>query len=321
MRSGSRLSPLAVVLLGGLALAPLVRAQTPPTAAASAPARTRGSDVWVVDLRRDGDRATLARLRRVTDADGYHNQPAFTPDGKAILFTGVTDGAPLGTATDIYRWDIGSRTTTRLTSTAESEYSAAPLPSGVHFTVVRVERDSSQRLWRLNDEGLVVTPVLPRLRKVAYYVWADTARMVLAMLDSAVGGPLSLVVADAGTGAVTPVAKRVGRSIQKIPGRASVSYVQRDSSGTGAWLMELEPYSRRSMRLLRLPDGVEYHAWLPDGALLLGTPRGLAYVRSVGIGATVQPLPLPAGAPTDLAITRVAVSPKGDRVAFVAERK
>ncbi|HEX8907302.1 MAG TPA: hypothetical protein VF771_20790 [Longimicrobiaceae bacterium] len=301
-------------------LAPLPRAlraqaaqpATPP--AAPAPA-SRGTDVYVADLRRrDGD-PSIGRLRRVTNADGYHNQPAFTPDGRAVLFSAAPGGGP-GAPPDIYRYDVREKRVRRLTSTPESEYSPAPLPGGLHFTVLRVERDSAQRLWRLNDEGLVVTPVLPRERRVAYYVWSDSARMVLALLDS---GGLSLHVADAGTGALARVAHPVGRSIQRIPGRAAVSFVQRDSAGT-SWLMELDPATRRTRRLLPLPAGAEHHAWLPDGTLIAGTPQGLLFTRPTVAGdAWHHVRGQPNGPP--LAVSRVAVSPKGDRIAFVAERR
>ena len=40
----------------------------------------------------------------ITRSPGYDNQPSFTPDGAAILFTSNRGG----TQTDIYRYDVGS---------------------------------------------------------------------------------------------------------------------------------------------------------------------------------------------------------------------
>jgi hypothetical protein len=270
----------------------------------------------MAELGRADGAPTLGHLRRVTNADGYHNQPAFTGDGRALLYSAAPRGAA-GAPPDIYRYDIRAREVERLTSTPESEYSPSPIPGGRrHFTVVRVERDSAQRLWRLNQGGLVVTPVLPRERRVAYYVWADSAHLVLALLDS---GGLSLHVADAVSGALVPVARNVGRSIQRIAGRGTVSFVQRDASGA-AWLAELAPASRRVTRLMRLPDGGEHHAWLPDETVLVGTPQGLVYARPGTAGARWRPVPIPKGARA-LSISRITVSPRWDRVAFVAERR
>lgn len=299
-----------VALASLLPLPAALRAQ-----AASAAPPSRGTDVYVADLRRrDGDPA-IGQLRRVTNADGYHNQPAFTSDGRAILFSAAPGGGP-GAPPDIYRYDLRAKKADRVTSTPESEYSPAPLPGSGHFTVVRVERDSAQRLWRLNDEGLVVTPVLPRERRVAYYAWSDSASMVLALLDS---GGLSLHVADAVTGVLTRVAHPVGRSIQRIPGRAAVSFVQRDSAGR-AWLMELDVASRQTRQLVPLPDGAEHHAWLRDGTVIAGTPRGLLFTRPAVAGDPWHHVRgQPNGPP--LAVSRVTVSAKGDRIAFVAERR
>lgn len=306
--------------VGALPAAGPVGAQATPGArgAQAAPGAAHGTDIWIADVRRKGSDVELRRLRRVTNADGYHNQPAFTPDGRALLFSAAPRGAA-GAPPDVYRYDVAKREAARLTNTPESEYSPAPVPGGVQFTVVRVERDSAQRLWRLDGEGLVVTPVLPRERRVAYYAWADSGRMVLALLDSAVGGALSLFVAETGTGRLLPVARNVGRSIQRIPGRGTVSFVQRDSAGASR-LVALDPTSRSTARLLRLPGGAEHHAWLPDGTVLAGTPRGLASATPGPTAARWHPVELPANAPL-LAITRVAVSPRGDRVAFVAERR
>ena len=314
-RSARSLGPLAC--LAAFAAAPsLGVAQAAPPAAASAQPPSRGTDVWVAQLYRVDGAPSLGRPKRVTNADGYHNQPAFTADGRSVLYSAAPGGAA-GAPPDIYRYDIRARVVERLTNTPESEYSPAPVPGGRrHFTVVRVERDSAQRLWRLNGEGLVVTPVLPRERRVAYYVWADSARMVLALLDS---GGLSLHVADAATGRLLPAARNVGRSIQRVPGRGTVSFVQRDSAGA-LWLTELVPATGRTARLIRLPDGVEHHAWLPDGTVLAGSARGLLFARPGAKGVLWRAIAVPKGA-RGLVITRIAVSPRWDRVAFVAERR
>ena len=58
----------------------------------------------------------------ITRSPGYDNQPSFTPDGRAILFTSMRGG----TQTDIYRYDVASGETARVTNTPESEYSPTP---------------------------------------------------------------------------------------------------------------------------------------------------------------------------------------------------
>ncbi|HUQ79774.1 MAG TPA: hypothetical protein VM076_01480 [Gemmatimonadaceae bacterium] len=56
-----------------------------------------------------------------TDRAGYDNQPVLTSDGAGIFFTSVRDDAQA----DIYRWDVATKQTVRITTSApESEYSA-----------------------------------------------------------------------------------------------------------------------------------------------------------------------------------------------------
>ena len=60
----------------------------------------------------------------ISNSPGYDNQPSFLPDSSAVLFSSNRDGKQ----TDIYRFDIASRTDgpkalTQLTKTTEAEYS------------------------------------------------------------------------------------------------------------------------------------------------------------------------------------------------------
>ena len=48
---------------------------------------------------------------------------------------------------------VGS--TTRVTNTPESEYSPTVTPDGAHISVIRVEADGTQRLWRFTIDGRV----------------------------------------------------------------------------------------------------------------------------------------------------------------------
>src|SRR5204862_4083906 len=80
----------------------------------------------------------------ITNRTGYDNQPSFTTDGRAILYTSTREDAQA----DIYRYDIASKSITRLTKTApESEYSAIVMPRGDRFSVIGVEKDSTLRIW------------------------------------------------------------------------------------------------------------------------------------------------------------------------------
>src|SRR5262249_19832508 len=143
----------------------------------------------------------VARAVNITHTPGYDNQPSFTPDGAGLLFTSNRGG----TQTDIYRYDIAAATTARLTDTPESEYSPTVTPDGKHLSVIRVEGDGTQRLWRFTLEGTEPELVLERVKPVGYHAWADDHTVALFVL----GQPTTLQLADTRSGNAVEVSRGI----------------------------------------------------------------------------------------------------------------
>lgn len=247
----------------------------------------------------------------ITHSPGYDNQPAFTPDGRSVLFTSIRGG----TQSDIYRYDIGSGATARVTETMESEYSATVTPDGGHISVIRVEADGTQRLWRFTTEGRSPELVLTDVKPVGYHAWADAHTLVLFVL----GSPATLQIADTATGRASVLVTGINRSIQRMP-NGSISFVQKIGEGAAATLSirELDPATKRITPLVDAVAGAREAdvAWTPDGLLLMadkdvlyGWSRGQAAWRRV---ADLAALGLHG-------VSRIAVSPQGDRIAFVTQ--
>jgi hypothetical protein len=266
-------------------------------------------DIYLASMALERGIPKIGAPMNITDRVGYDNQPSFTSDQSGIFFTSVRDGAQA----DIYRYDIATRQTTRITSTApESEYSATAIDGGRAISVVRVERDSTQRLWRFPLGSGEPTVILERVKPVGYHAWADDHTLALFVL----GSPNTLQLADTRTGASDTIASGIGRSLHRIPGTHRVSFV-RKVSPTEWWIESLDPATRTTARLLRLPEGVEDYAWLPAGTIVCGRNatllwwsgktgegwREIADLSSSGVNG----------------ITRLAVNAGGDRIALVAE--
>ena len=289
----------ATVVLGASVSAQQPAAPVPPP------------DIFLASLEATRGVPRVGAPLNFTDRSGYDNQPSFTGDGRAVLFTSVRADAQA----DIYRYDIAARQATRITATApESEYSATAIEGGRAISVVRVERDSAQRLWRFPLDGSKPSVILERVRPVGYHAWADDHTLALFVL----GSPNSLQLADTRTGKADSIATGIGRSLHRVPGSRKISFV-RKLSGTEWWIETLDPASRATTRLIRLPEGVEDYAWLPNGSVICG--RGSTLVWWSGkSGADWQQI-------ADLrtagvhGITRLAISPQGNRIAFVAEGK
>jgi hypothetical protein len=283
----------------GLAAALLGAVLLPCAAAAQA-----SSDIFVADLSRAAGGWRVGTPVNLTLRPGYDNQPHFTADGGAILYTSIRDGQA-----DVFRVDLGTRAHERLTATPESEYSPTPVSGG--FSVVRVEADSTQRLWRFGPDGTAPELLLPDVAPVGYHAWGEGDRVALFVL----GSPARLKWADAGTGELEPVAEDIGRTIQRVPGRDAVSFIQR-LTAERTFVVEVDMRTRRLKKLAEMHGGGDYHAWLPDGTLLMSSgSRILHHDLRAGSGwREVADL-----GRNGLRVTRLAVSPSGDRLAFVGE--
>lgn len=283
----------------------LVLALAPPSARAQ-----DASDIYLAPLSGAGSTLRIGDPTRVTDRDGYDNQPSFTPDGTTLLYTSIDSAGQA----DIFRYSIADRTSTRLTRTApESEYSAGVMADGAHFSVVRVEADSTQRLWSFDlASGDDARLVLPGVKPVGYYAWADDRTLVLYVL----GDPATLRVVDTAARDSGRIAARdIGRSIQKVPGRRAVSFIQHGGDSTSTVeVLDLDEGVIRPL-VATLPGG-DFHAWTPDGTLLMASGSTVYAWRP---GATAWRSVANLG-PDVVGITRIAVAPDGRSVALVAAR-
>lgn len=267
--------------------------------AAQAPA----TDVFVAEVTVAAGAPRVGTPRNATRRAGYDNQPAFLPDGRAFLYTSIRDDGQA----DIYRYDVDGDSSVRVTTTPESEYSPTPLPDG-GFAVVRVEADSTQRLWRFDAAGAAAL-VLERVKPVGYFAYGDAHAIGLFVL----GQPPTFQVADVRSGRSDTVAAGIGRTIQRVPGRRALSFVRR-TSDTTAWITVYDLDTRTLAPVAATPGGADFYTWTPAGGLLLG--RGTTIHHWTSASGWQEIADLAAAGLTS--ITRLALSPRGDRIAIVA---
>ena len=287
-----------VQALGAVAL---LLATALPLAGQTAPS---GTDVFLVPLKYDGTRLGVGDPVNLTARAGYDNQPAFTSDGLALLYSMIgADGHA-----DVCRIVLATRARSCWNTTPESEYSPAPAPRG-GISVVRVERDSTQRLWAFRDDGSPEL-LLPGLKPVGYYAWIDADRVAAFVL----GTPATLQLADLRSGIATVIASDISRSVQRMPGGSGISFQQKDGDG---WLIrKLDPATGQVTTITPGLPGSDFHVWMPDGSLLMARGDELF---SWHPGQTEWLLVAAFAADGLRQITRLAVSPDGSSLAFVAE--
>jgi len=266
------------------------------------------TDVWIVPMKQMGSAVSFGEPRNVTHRAGYDNQPSFTPRGDAVLYTVIGADAQA----DIWKFSLPGGVPVQVTHTPESEYSPTVTPDGRSFSVIRVEADSAQRLWKFPLDGQgAPSLVLENIRPVGYHAWVGDHTLVVFVL----GSPNTLQVVDDRVGTGEVVARDVGRALVRVPGRDAVTFLQqvRDSA---SWITDLDVRTKVTRRLMTPPRGADFHVWTPGGALLAGEGARL-HIWTDGRWDVAADF----GRWGVRNISRLAVSPRGDWLAFVAEDK
>ncbi|MEX0899106.1 MAG: hypothetical protein WD081_00280 [Gammaproteobacteria bacterium] len=266
------------------------------------------TDIWVAELLDSGRRMRVGAPSNATDRPGYDNQPFFLPGGSAFLYTSIDASGQA----DVWRHEFDRGRSYRVTRTAESEFSPTPHADGT-FTVIRVEADGRQRLWRFDGDGENPALLLPDIEPVGYQAWVDEHRVALFIL----GEPPTLASADVRSGAPRSLLSSIGRALHRVPGKSTVSVVHKAAEND--WqIVEVDLESGDVSELAPLLRPAEDYAWLPDGQLIMGRGSKL-YLRRPGDDREWREL-ADFSAHGITQITRIAVSPGSNRIAFVAQR-
>ena len=232
------------------------------------------------------------------------------PDGHSILYTSIRNKQA-----DIYRYDASTGATTQVTNTPESEYSPTLMPDRKNISVVRVEADGTQRLWRFPLDGGAPALILENIKPIGYHLWIDDHTLALFVLGGS-GKPNYLEIFDMRTQKSEFVTENPGRVLRKVPNQNKFSFVHKIANGN--W--EIKAYDLRthtSASLIATIPGVEDYAWLPSGKLIMAKDSKLFAV-----------LPLTGAKWDEVAdfsklgirrITRIAVNGNGSHIAMVAQ--
>ena len=184
-------------------------------------AQLPNTDIWLLDIDKSQDSIVLRNPVNITTRSGYDNQPVFSPDGKYLLYTSIRED----NQADIYKFDLVSKQTSRLTFTPTSEYSPAFTPDGKSISVVMVEPDSVQRLWKFPIKGGKANLVLNDIDSIGYYRWISKDSLALILITE----PPTLEVVNVNSGNTVVVKSNVGRCMIERDGRLYYTQKQSDA--------------------------------------------------------------------------------------------
>ena len=178
------------------------------------------TDLWLVKM----ENGIPGDPEMINQGVGYHNQPRFSDDGSIIFYTCEVSGEDSIAQTDIAAFDIGKGTTTKVTSTRESEYSPTPVPGRNALSVIQVEANQKQRLWAIDIDSGEMELLFPDVEPVGYHDWFSDNDVAMFIL----GDSFDLYTASLGTEGSRLIASNIGRSIRRHPQSNEILFVDKN---------------------------------------------------------------------------------------------
>ena len=261
-------------------------------------------DIWLLDIKDSAGQISFHNPVNITNRKGYDNQPAFSPDGKYILYSSQQDS---GGATDIYKYDLKSKTISQFTKTPTSEYSPTFTPDGKNISVVMVEKDSAQRLWKFPLNGGEPTCIMKNVDSIGYHCWINKDSVALNVLTKPA---FTLQIVNIHTQKRIVIADSIGRCMRMRDGNLWYT----TQAGHFHNVYEYSPKSKTSYikGMIESEDFLligKYEIWsLSDNSIVSGYMNSKAGANEI-VNLETFGITKPA---------RIAISPDGKKLAVVS---
>lgn len=272
-------------------------------------AAQEATEIYLFDLNEQDGQITISNPINISKKEGYDNQPSFTEDGSAVLFSSFREEQA-----DISKYFIEGNYRVWITNTKESEFSPAMLPGKKkYFTCVRLNEDESQFLYKYAYKKKLPELLIPDL-KVGYYLWLDEKRV----LNFVIGDIETLQVTNFKFKIRYPIQSNIGRSLHKIPGTAGlgnnlVSFISMNHEVPEIYA--IDPQTSNSTYITDALTGSQDLTWTVKGSMLMGHKNKI-YKFYPGVDKKWEPIHIESELPVE-GISRIVVSPDGSKLALV----
>jgi hypothetical protein len=258
----------------------------------------------------------LSNFQKITDTSSYTNQPYFINGDSALVYTQMIKGVNISQM-DIFVYDFATQSSTNLSNSLTSEYSATPTPDGKELSVIRVNSEGKQELWSLQfNDGEAIKNLLPGVEPVGYHVWDGATKVLLFVL----GEPNTLRLASINkpTDMGRVLDTKIGPSLWSIPNSNLYSYTKNIDETT--WqLRSVNTQTNSAAALVNMLVGSVYYAWSPESYAVTAVKNKLyQWKYESGDNKWTEFVDLTEQCPGD--ISRVSFSSKGDKIAIVCAR-
>ncbi|NNC86670.1 MAG: hypothetical protein HKN75_11370 [Bacteroidia bacterium] len=187
------------------------------------------TDIYMLDIVVKNNKAKFINPVKVTDNPGYDNQPYFSQDGKYLYYTAIADKEQA----DIFRVDLETMKTQQVTRTKESEYSPTPIQGSTAITTVRVDQDSTQRLYQLYPFSRKPPEMLlTSVDDIGYHCWLNENHVAMFRLEET----FNLHIGNKDNNRLYKIDTNIGRCLQRVPNSNDLSYVSK--TDTSNWVIK-----------------------------------------------------------------------------------
>ncbi len=179
------------------------------------------TDIWLLKIEKKENKYSYSNPLNINNRTGYDNQPFFTLDGKSILYVSIGNDKQA----DIYKYDSNKKQHLNITKSEVSEYSPTILPSGLGFSAVVVEKDSTQRVWKFNLDGTFNSIVHNGTDSIGYHTWLNNDTLLYYKLSN----PHSLRALNLKTNEDVWICDNPCRAFKKLGNTSQFIYAIKDS--------------------------------------------------------------------------------------------
>lgn len=264
------------------------------------------SSVFLFDVHWEQRDISFNNGRNISQNKGYNNQPSFYDDNQ-LMYARDRDGQ-----TDIALYDNAKDSTVFLSETPSgSEFSPTRIPDSPDVAAVRLDEDGTQQLYIYsgNDSNRLLSPA-----KVGYFDFYSDEQILAAVVTPS---GMNLHFMDLKTQKDSMIITNVGRGVRKIPNSEFMSYtLVNETGGLDIYMLDVGE-NMTSYFICTLPIGIQDYVWLNKTEILIGSRNQLFIYDTMGEAEWVKAATLETDGLQQ--ITRLAVSPSGNKIAIVAE--
>ncbi len=267
-----------------------------------------GSEIILFDCKVVNSQVYLSRGINITNHKGYDNQPSFHPTKPILYYSSFNDSG----RSDIKYFDFEKNETKNLTLTREREYSPTVTPDGQFISCIIQRDNKAQDLCKYPVEG-GKPEVLVNNLTIGYHAWAGDNKLLLYVLDDTVNNSLHYYHLIRNTDTV--IAKNIGRSLHKIPGKNSMSFVQRISDKESI-IKRFDINTGVISTIVPTLPGQDHMTWLQNGLMLMSDGNTI-FARPDRPEVNWQPVIIDGDSPMLRGISRLAANTANTKLAIV----